>query len=103
MTERGIVSRRLIDILFVAQVLANVAAITFLVVIVWQTNHAVAMNQQSQLRTARAVTRCALVEELKVNEAVAKSLGLHRVANQIQYPDVTGVDCDEILKSVLPP
>lgn len=94
MSDRRLINPLIVDVLIVGQVLANVLALAFVAVVVWDNSQQIAEQQETAFKTQRAVVRCALVEELTTLEAVARDLGL-RV--EPHFPNVEGVDCEEVL------
>lgn len=92
--DRRLVSPILIDVLIVGQVLANILALAFVAVVVWNNSRTIANQQEQLFLTQRSVVRCALVEELETLEAIARELGL-RIT--IDAPNVERVDCEAIL------
>lgn len=91
-------SRRLIDWGIIALAVLNILFLTIVLGITIRTSQDAATRQAENVRSARAVVRCALTEELNAVTKIADDLGL---PVHTRPPNTEGLNCKLILNSTL--
>jgi hypothetical protein len=92
------ISRRFVDWLVIAVAAINVLVLGVVVGVLITNSRQTAKFQAEQLRTSRAVVRCALTEEFRILQKMSRELG---ITIETTAPSVQGIDCDEVLNRPL--